>query len=79
MPQRSGLVTQLDQDRSVGEGPQPAYLVLDGGVYKFAYGGKRADEADAFLKDNGSGVYVLDDDPAEEDLAPLYVNGTVIV
>ena len=75
MPQRSGLVTQLDQDRSVGEGPQNAYLMLVAGTYRLGYG-KKDTEADAWLKDY-SGVFKLDNDSAEEDTTMVYVSSTV--
>lgn len=44
---------------------QLAYHMLVGGVYVLGYGNK-ANEATAFLKDNGSGVMVLDDSAAAE-------------
>lgn len=78
MPQRSGLVAHLEQDRHTGEGPQVAYLMLSGSVYVFGVG-KKENEADAWLKDNGSGVYLLDNDPAEEDTTSVYHNSTVLV
>lgn len=78
MAQRSGLVTQLDQDRTNGEGPQAAYLMTVGGTYRFGVGKKEL-EATAFFKDNGSGVYILDNDAAEEDTTAVYTNSTVYV
>lgn len=78
MPQRSGLVAHLVQDRPNGEGPQSAYLMLVAGTYRFGVG-KKTTEADAYFKDNGSGVYIFDNDPAEEDTTAVYANLTVLV
>ena len=77
-PQRSGLVAHLEQDRPVGEGPQNAYLMTSGSYYVFGYG-KKENEATAFFKDNGSGVYILDNDSAEEDTTAVLVSSTVYV
>lgn len=76
MAQRSGVVAHLEQDRPVGEGPQCAYLMTVGGTYRFGVG-KKESEATAYFKDNGSGVYILDNDAAEEDTTAVYTNSIV--
>lgn len=78
MAQRPGVSTQVRQDIAEGEGPQNAYLMLVSGTYRFGVG-KKENEADAYFKDNGSGVYILDDDSAEEDTTATYVASTVLL
>lgn len=78
MAQRPGVSTQVRQDLPVGAGPQNAYLMLVGGTYRLGVG-KKENEADAYLKDNGSGVYILDDDSAEEDTGIVYTNSICYV
>lgn len=74
----NGVLTQVRQDLAEGEGPQNAYLMTSGSVYVFGVG-KKENEATAFFKDNGSGVYILDNNSAEEDTTAVYVSSTVYV
>lgn len=64
-----------------GTVPVEAYLMDKAGspgTYVLGSGDK-AGEASAFLQDNGSGVYVLNDDPAEEDRKMYLVTSTTVV
>ena len=56
-----------------------AYLMPSGVANTFVFGSGNKSEATAFLKDNGSGAFVLDSDPTEEDRHIAAVNTTTIV
>lgn len=80
MSQRSGVGSYLDQNRPVGDGPGAAYLMDKSGTPgTYVLGsGKKALEATAFLKDSGSGTFILDSDSSAETRA-LYLIGTTTV
>lgn len=58
----------IKHDREEGDGPTEAYFMDSGTANEYVIGsGSKTTEATAFLKDEGSGVFILDTDIAEED------------
>ena len=82
MALRIATPTQIQRDpRDAGVSPRAVYFMDHpsvAGVYVLGVDAKSA-EATAFLKDNGSGVYVLDNDPSEEDRIPLLLSTSVVL
>jgi len=83
MTLRVGTATQIERNPRdlAGAVPVEAYWMDHpsvAGAYVLGTGDKDG-EATAFLKETSPGVFVLDDDPAEEDRKMYLVNSNVVI